>query len=84
MIYKVNNLKIKTNVVTVDDKQYDGLYVKPVTGSLFYDDETGEIFVSKNESELNKITVQKLALDLSLNCDEVEFKYVKRDKENVK
>jgi hypothetical protein len=80
----VNNLKIKTDIVTVDGKQYDGLYVKPVTGSLFYDDETGEIFVSENESELNKIAVNKLALNLSLNCDEVEFKYVaKHDKENV-
>lgn len=83
MIYKVRNLKIKTDVVTVDDKQYDGLYVKPVTGSLFYDDETGEIFVSENDSDISKIAVQKLALDLSLNCDEVEFKYIKRDKENV-
>lgn len=81
----MNNLKIKTDIVTVNGKQYDGLYVKPVTGSLFYDDETGEIFVSENESELNKIAVNKLALNLSLNCDEVEFKYVaKHDKENVK
>lgn len=84
MIYKVRNLKIRTDVVTVDDKQYDGLYVKPVVGDLFYDDETGEMFVSENDSDIDKIAVQKLALDLSLNCDEVEFKYVaKHDKENV-
>lgn len=83
MIYKVKNLKIKTNVVTVDNKQYNSLYVKPVSGSLFYDDETGEIIISEDNSKINRIAVKNLALNLSLDCDEAKFEYIKRDKENV-